>query len=109
MAMIIFLIHIDIKYDAYFMNDHDVNDDRNIFLIFFCVAIVLSLVTGLSRVYFAVHYPRDVIVGYILGVLIGLLVYSKTSPIWAPSGPVKSAHFMEVLTIGRFLLFLITY
>ena len=74
-ATIILLIYIDIKYDAPFMKNHDINEDRNVYLIFFCVALVLSVVTGLSRTYFAVHYPRDVIVGYMLGVLLGLAVY----------------------------------
>ena len=75
MTMISLLIYIDIKSDADFMANHHVNEDRNIFLIFFCVTVILCLVTGLARIYFAVHYPRDVIVGYILGVLFGLLVY----------------------------------
>lgn len=75
MTVINLLIYIDIKSDADFMADHHVNEGRNIFLISFCLGIILCLTTGLSRIYFAVHYPRDVIVGYILGPLCGLSVY----------------------------------
>ena len=75
MAMSTLLIYIDIKCDPQFMAVHDINKDRNVLLIFFIAAIILSLLTGLSRIYFAVHYPRDVIGGYILGVLLGLSIY----------------------------------
>ena len=75
MTVISLLIYIDIKFDADFMENHSVNEGRNVFLISFCLGIILCLATGLSRVYFAVHYPRDVVVGYMLGILCGLLVY----------------------------------
>ena len=91
MATVTLLIYIDIKSDPQFMAYHDVNKDPNILLICFCAAIVLSLFTGLSRIYFAVHYPRDVIFGYIFGPIGGLLMYysfKKTSDIneWASIG-----------------------
>lgn len=75
MAMSALLIYIDIKCDPDFMAIHDINKDRFVLLIFCIIAIVLSLLTGLSRIYFAVHYLRDVIGGYILGVLLALLTY----------------------------------
>ena len=91
MATVTLLIYIDIKSDPQFMAYHDVNKDPNILLICFSAAIVLSLLTGLSRIYFAVHYPRDVIFGYIFGPIGGLLMYysfKKTSDIneWASIG-----------------------
>ena len=91
MAMSALLIYIDIKCDPNFMAAHDINKDRNILLTFCIFAIILSLLTGLSRIYFAVHYPRDVIGGYILGVLLALLIYfliKETRPIneWVSIG-----------------------
>ena len=74
-TMLILLVYIDIKYDPQFMADYDITENRNILIIFFGIGVVLSLVTGLSRIYFAVHYLRDVIVGYFLGVLVAVLTY----------------------------------
>ena len=42
--------------------------------IFACILLVLAALEGYIRVVGGVHYPRDVIVGYLLGVLFGLFV-----------------------------------
>jgi len=39
-----------------------------------CILLVLAALEGYIRVVGGVHYPRDVIVGYLLGVLFGLFV-----------------------------------
>ncbi len=51
--------------------------------IYFCAALLISLI-GFSRLYLGVHYPTDIIAGYITGwlwlmVCIGLLRLQKTS------------------------------
>ncbi len=43
------------------------NADRRVKLYFLAVAILLTFIVGLSRVYLGVHYPSDVIAGWCLG------------------------------------------
>lgn len=38
--------------------------------------IVWALSVGYSRIYIGVHYPGDVVTGFVFGILIGLLMYS---------------------------------
>ena len=40
-------------------------------------AVILSLLIGLSRLYLGVHYPKDVLVGLILGIAIAILCYKS--------------------------------
>jgi len=42
-------------------------------------AIVLALLICFSRVFFAVHYPTDIIAGFILGAVCAVLVYKLMS------------------------------
>jgi undecaprenyl-diphosphatase len=44
---------------------------------FFCSAI-LALIVGVSRIYLGVHYPGDVLGGFIVGVLLGILIWKIT-------------------------------
>ena len=39
-----------------------------------CILLVLAAIEGYIRVVGGVHYPRDVIVGYLLGVFFGLFI-----------------------------------
>ena len=40
------------------------------------IAIILMIMIGLSRIYLAVHFPHDVLLGWILGVImLGILLY----------------------------------
>ena len=40
------------------------------------IAIIMIILIGFSRLYLGVHYPKDVIVGGILGVLISYICYN---------------------------------
>lgn len=40
-----------------------------------CIAIMLSLIVGISRIYLGVHYPTDVLAGWIAGLVWALLCW----------------------------------
>ena len=39
---------------------------------------LLAIVTGISRVYIGVHYPGDILVGFILGGLVARMIFLAT-------------------------------
>ena len=41
--------------------------------------IIWALIVGYSRIYLAVHFPLDVLTGFIIGTIYGLLIYSVTT------------------------------
>lgn len=43
-----------------------------------CVSIALSILIGLSRLVLCVHYPTDVLVGWVLGVTLGIAMHYLT-------------------------------
>lgn len=45
------------------------------------VLLILSLLTGLARVGIGVHYPGDILVGYLIGVIAALLIEAIKQPI----------------------------
>ena len=44
--------------------------------VMYIIAIIMIILIGFSRLYLGVHYPKDVIVGGILGVLISYICYN---------------------------------
>jgi membrane-associated phospholipid phosphatase len=68
-------------------------------------AIVLILLIGVSRVYLGVHYPHDVVVGWIIGVLLLWLFLAAWIPVsrWIGS---KALSRQAVLSIAICLAFL---
>lgn len=43
------------------------------------VMLVMAFLMGISRLYFAVHFPTDVIAGFIIGVAVGVFSYKISS------------------------------
>ena len=50
---------------------------------FFPVALGLAAVVAFSRVYLGVHYLSDVVGGAVVGVLVGVLLFTSELPAWA--------------------------
>lgn len=57
--------------------------------------VVIALLVGLSRVYLGLHYPSDVLGGYLVGLLVGYVVWVGMGKVKAlfepPRVPVKIA------------------
>ena len=52
--------------------------------------ILVAILTGLSRVYVGVHYPLQVLLGWTIGVLLGILVLKTWDAILAKRNHVRS-------------------
>jgi undecaprenyl-diphosphatase len=89
------------KSDAFsFPSSHAANMGSSMFLLAMAfrpwrwLFVLIALLIGLSRIYLGLHYPSDVLGGYMLGVLIGFIVWwsierlkmaGRGSPAWLPT------------------------
>jgi undecaprenyl-diphosphatase len=62
------------------------------------LALALAFVVGYSRVYVGAHYPLDVLVGSILGILIALVLSRVMTLIWPPDLGQKERR--DLITLG---------
>jgi undecaprenyl-diphosphatase len=56
-------------------------EDRRIKQYVLCVAVLLTVLVGMSRVYLGVHWPSDVLAGWALGAsfaCLGWLIFRRT-------------------------------
>jgi membrane-associated phospholipid phosphatase len=69
------------------------------------IAILLMLLIGISRLYLAVHFPHDVIIGWILGVIILWVLLKLEKPVvgWLKRNPIG----IQLVVAFLFSLFLI--
>ena len=55
-----------------------ISKNRRLFLIMRATSIFLSLLIGISRIYLGVHYPSDVLGGYMVGTVWLTIIFSMT-------------------------------
>ncbi len=74
------------------------------------VTVFALLAVGLSRLYFCVHWPVDVMCGLLFGTIIGFVVYRLLERILSvPSADVMFASSIFVLSVIIFCLLLLVY
>ncbi len=52
------------------------NDDRRVRVYFMTLAVLLTILVGMSRIYLGVHYPSDVLAGWCLGTAWAVLCWT---------------------------------
>lgn len=68
------------------------------------LGIILTILVGISRVWLGVHYPTDVLVGLILGLLFSLILFNVFDKIWDNE---KTKNIIFYTTLGVSLIALI--
>lgn len=46
------------------------------------ILMLVALIIGISRIYIGVHYPIDVVVGALIGIVSAILVHRYGTPLW---------------------------
>ena len=73
----------------------------------YLVAAVLIMGVGFSRVYLGVHFPTDILGGFLVG-LVTLIIYAWVlkldPPGWVPLGPTRQSMIIFVILMGIFML-----
>lgn len=59
------------------------------------IPIIVSLLMGLARVYLLAHYPTDVIAGFVVGIISGVIAYYITKLIYFVSEKYKDKKFFD--------------
>ncbi len=57
--------------------------------LYYSLAVVALLAVGLDRVYLGVHWPSDVLAGYVMGVIIIAIWPALVQRVWPPSVPAR--------------------
>ena len=60
-------------------------------------AVAYALLTGVSRNYLMVHYPSDVLAGFVVGFIAALIAFALTALIWRALEKKQSAGFSRFM------------
>lgn len=66
---------------------------------FWIIAITLSVLVGISRLYLGVHWPIDVFFGFIIGFLIPVLLFNYLSKVYEDKKRFKKLLYITLISI----------